>query len=218
MEIIEIFSIRLMKLLMEKGITQGEFASAVNCSRQSVNFYLSGKRSPDIELAGKMANYLGVSCDYLIGRSDFKDRATGEKTVEEIGMSEECVQFFGGLKLMADGKSVGNKQAYEQLGLDIETEVKPYVMAENKKALSLLNEMISHDKFGLFLQYLKMAKNIQNGEDDIPALQNMICEIQSPHTGKIYGDKEEQTKIMQDFALKISESYLHDCLSDILNN
>ncbi|MFI3165069.1 MAG: hypothetical protein R3Y45_02195 [Bacillota bacterium] len=43
-----------------------------------------------------------------------------------------------------------------------------------------------------------------------------MAEVKSPETGKIYGNIEEQTKIMQDFALKISENYLHDCLADIL--
>ena len=52
MEMQQIFGQRLEQLLSEKGISQGEFAEAVNCSRQSINFYILGKRNPDIALAG----------------------------------------------------------------------------------------------------------------------------------------------------------------------
>ena len=53
MEMQQIFGQRLERLLSEKRISQGEFAEAVCCSRQSINFYILGKRNPDIALAGK---------------------------------------------------------------------------------------------------------------------------------------------------------------------
>ena len=50
----QIFGKRLEQLLSEKGIAQGEFAEAVNCSRQSISFYILGKCKPDIALSGKL--------------------------------------------------------------------------------------------------------------------------------------------------------------------
>ena len=67
----QIFAERLSALLEEKNISQGEFAEMMKCSRQSINFYILGKRSPDIVLAAEMAKCLGVSCDYLLGNSDY---------------------------------------------------------------------------------------------------------------------------------------------------
>ena len=66
------FPQRLGALMAEQEISQGELAHMLHRSRQSVHFYVSGKRLPDVALAGAMARVLGVSCDYLLGLSDFR--------------------------------------------------------------------------------------------------------------------------------------------------
>ena len=104
MEMQQIFGKRLEQLLLEKGISQGEFAEAVNCSRQSINFYILGKRNPDITLAGKMAKYLGVSCDYLIGLSDIREDKSANLTANQLGLTDDTMKFFAGLQLLATGK------------------------------------------------------------------------------------------------------------------
>ncbi|MEG0804407.1 MAG: helix-turn-helix transcriptional regulator, partial [Pygmaiobacter sp.] len=62
----QIFCQRLTQLLDEKQISQKDLAQIIGCSRQSINLYLLGKRTPDITIAGQMATCLGVSCDYLL--------------------------------------------------------------------------------------------------------------------------------------------------------
>lgn len=45
-------------------------AEILHISRQSYNFYENGQREPKIDMLLKMADYFGVSVDYLLGRSN----------------------------------------------------------------------------------------------------------------------------------------------------
>ena len=90
-------------LLEEKNITQRELADKINVTEVTISRYLSGERSPRIEIVNKIAEYFDVSIDYLLGVSDirnpvveaYKDllerKAIQEKGKEElvIGLSRE---------------------------------------------------------------------------------------------------------------------------------
>ncbi len=63
------FPQRLGLLLRQKGITQDELARALGKSRQSVSQYCNGAE-PDFPSLVKIADYLGVTVDYLVGREN----------------------------------------------------------------------------------------------------------------------------------------------------
>ena len=151
MEMQQIFGKRLEQLLLEKGVSQGEFAEAVKCSRQSINFYILEKRNPDIALAAKMADYLGVSCDYLVGLSGICQDKSANLTADQLGLTDDTMKFFAGLQLLAAGKTTFRKEEYEKIGFDYEKEIIPYNMAKAKATLTLLNNLISHERFGILL-------------------------------------------------------------------
>ena len=56
----------------EKGITQEEIANYLGFSRPTYTAYESGRRKPDQDTLVKIARYLNVSADYLLGLSDIK--------------------------------------------------------------------------------------------------------------------------------------------------
>ena len=60
----------LKKLRLEKGISQQQLADVVLVSQQSINKYENHHIEPDIETLIKIADYFGVSVDYLIGRTE----------------------------------------------------------------------------------------------------------------------------------------------------
>lgn len=66
-----VFRTRLQSLLDSRGITATEFARQVNLSAGTVCRYLY-ERAPDIISAWIMADYFGVTVDWLIGRSENK--------------------------------------------------------------------------------------------------------------------------------------------------
>ena len=65
-----VFQERLKALRQKKDIMQKDVALALNISRQVYNNYELGKREPDIEMVGRLADFYGCSADYLLGKSD----------------------------------------------------------------------------------------------------------------------------------------------------
>ena len=58
-----------MKKIRESlQLTQVKVANDLKLSRQVYNFYENGKRNPDMQTLIKIADYYGVSIDYLLGR------------------------------------------------------------------------------------------------------------------------------------------------------
>lgn len=218
MQMQQIFGKRLEQLLLEKGVSQGEFAEAVNCSRQSINFYILGKRNPDITLAGKMARYLGVSCDYLLGLSDIREDKSSNLTADQLGLSDTTVKFFAGLQLLATGKTNFMKEDYESIGFDYEKEIVPYNMQQAKITQNLLNALLSHERFGILLQYIKRYQDIENGDDTMTILQDFMVQLDSPLTGKCYGGKEENMEMMKEFCLHIASKYFDEIIREIVNS
>ena len=102
---------------------------------------------------------------------------------------------------MATGKTNFMKNDYEAIGFDYEKEIVPYNMEQGKITLKLLNDLISHERFGILLQYIKRYRDIANGNDTMAILQDFMVELESPFTGKIYGGKEENMEMMKEFCL-----------------
>ncbi|WP_181350516.1 helix-turn-helix transcriptional regulator [Thalassobacillus sp. CUG 92003] len=70
---------RLIKLRNDKGISQYEIAKRLNFSRGKYANYEHGTRQPDYETLNKIADFYGVSTDYLLGRAGNSDNPEDEK-------------------------------------------------------------------------------------------------------------------------------------------
>ena len=64
------FAERLRELRREKGVTQLERANFMGVKHRSYQNYEGGDRRPDYEKLVALADYFGVTTDYLLGRSD----------------------------------------------------------------------------------------------------------------------------------------------------
>lgn len=64
------FSSRLISLRKERGLTQEELANAIHKKRSTLSGYETEGKEPDLELVCFLAQYFGVSTDYLLGYSD----------------------------------------------------------------------------------------------------------------------------------------------------
>ena len=74
---------RILTLLRkEKGISQKTAASNLGISQALLSHYEKGIRECGLDVLVRTANYYGVSCDYLLGRSP--DRNGTTLTVEDI--------------------------------------------------------------------------------------------------------------------------------------
>ena len=55
---------------MARGLSQKDFAAIVNIAPNTLSQYETGKREPDLKTLSKLADYFGVSVDYLLGRGE----------------------------------------------------------------------------------------------------------------------------------------------------
>jgi Predicted transcriptional regulators len=64
-----IFKERLVQLREGKNLKQKEFAEAIGIHNRNINRYELGLREPDFDTLVKIADFFGVSTDYLLGRT-----------------------------------------------------------------------------------------------------------------------------------------------------
>lgn len=79
----------LKKVRKEKRYTQQAIADALMVSKGAVASWESGARKPDIDTVCKLADFYGVSTDYLLGRIEIK-KETPPAEVDE-GMNRGSV-------------------------------------------------------------------------------------------------------------------------------
>ncbi len=87
-----IFTERFRELQGERSNT--EFADFLGISRQTVGFYCNGDRVPDALTLIKISQKCGVSADWLLGLSDYKNKETESTSAKELGLSEKSVNFL----------------------------------------------------------------------------------------------------------------------------
>ena len=96
-----IFAQRLRKLMERKDITQEELAKKAGCSRQAVSQYMDGSSVPNVDKLLGIADYFGVSIDYLLGR---EKKPTENEIINLIcdytGLSEEAILFLSANKAL----------------------------------------------------------------------------------------------------------------------
>lgn len=84
------FGEKIKKLRKAAGCSQQRLADALDISIKSVQRYEKGDNPDHIALA-KLAEYFGVSSDYLLGIMGSKERAAEEA---RLGLEDECIHLY----------------------------------------------------------------------------------------------------------------------------
>lgn len=67
----KIFADRILELRKEKGISQAALAKSLDVSYAVVCYWETDRSEPTAPNLCKIADYFGVSVDYLLGRSEY---------------------------------------------------------------------------------------------------------------------------------------------------
>lgn len=102
---------RLRLLREEKGLFQKDIAALLKVSIPAVNQYESGKRDMSTETVVTLAEYFGVSTDYLLGKSDIRNpeefKYAYHRPEEAEGLSDEevndALRFYKEMKKKIEG-------------------------------------------------------------------------------------------------------------------
>lgn len=86
---------KIKALRKEKGITIAEAAKTFSVAPRTYSSYEAEEREPNIEMINKLADFYGVTTDYLLGREPAPDPLAGIhfKTVD----SDEFVRLYSEL-------------------------------------------------------------------------------------------------------------------------
>lgn len=66
-----IFGERLKVLRKENHLNQEEIAKILGCTQRKISYMEQGVTEPDLQTLIKLADYFGVSIDFLCGRKDY---------------------------------------------------------------------------------------------------------------------------------------------------
>lgn len=87
---------RIKSVLALRNVKQTELATGIGLSQDNtISYWCSGKRKPNIEQIIQIAKFLDVSSDYLLGLSDVPTNDIQLKAVcDYIGLSEEAINLL----------------------------------------------------------------------------------------------------------------------------
>lgn len=86
---------RIRELREERGLTQKELAEAIGVDRTAIAKYESGASGAKSEMLEKLANYFGVTTDYILGRTNEK---TPAPVVQSESEEEEIREYLQQIK------------------------------------------------------------------------------------------------------------------------
>lgn len=65
------FAERVRELRTEKGLSRKELANRLGTLQRNISYWELGQRECSFDMLLKIAEVLGVSVDYLLGRTDY---------------------------------------------------------------------------------------------------------------------------------------------------
>ena len=91
------FGLKLTELRKQRGLTQSDIAKVLGIARTTYSSYEQGRRSPDVDIQNKIADYFNVSLDYLHGREGAEAHVLSDKQLRiaahvDDSFSEEQIE------------------------------------------------------------------------------------------------------------------------------
>lgn len=83
---------RIKFLRESKKLTQKDLAQYLGTTARNIGFYETGDRNPPIDTLNKLADFFGVSVDYLLGRTDIPNLYKEKDQLEK--MKKEMHRYF----------------------------------------------------------------------------------------------------------------------------
>ena len=149
------FSRILTLLRKEKGVSQKTAAASLEVSQALLSHYEKGIRECGLDFLVRAANYYGVSCDYILGRSP--DRTGATLSVDQIPEADSSVkENTGNILTVLNKKLIANSLnlLFDKMGRagsgDLIREVSNYLMVAVYQMFRLVYGANKGNQAGLF--------------------------------------------------------------------
>lgn len=105
---------RLRELRNKKGLTLKQLGSIIGAAESTVSLYEKGKRQPDNETLIRIADYFGVTVDYLLGSSEVPAEEPERGQGQGVSAATQSAIV---IKTLARLKGITLKQLTESAGI-----------------------------------------------------------------------------------------------------
>lgn len=117
-----VFQIRLKELRESRGLSQADLARAIHTKQSTVAMWENGTNRPRNATLEKLANFFGVSTDYLLGRTDDAGLGSNIQITDEnnrpIVLDDDALELIDSLRSRPEMKmlfSVSKKATAEDI-------------------------------------------------------------------------------------------------------
>lgn len=212
----DILPTRIRELIDEKGITQNAIATEVGITRQTISQYSDGSTIPNADKLAKLAQFFGVSADYLLGLTDAK---TNDKDAQAVcdytGLSSKSVE------ILHHEKNAGMRRMQSRATDSLN------ILIENRSL------MANSDFLSLFLNYMDTSSLCVAREEDedkffymyaeeglsrteLEAISNEIFDNARERFLILKNKKNEKSVAYQELDEKFWESYYMTAMQNAL--
>ena len=150
------FAFRLKQLRDEKDISQAALAKSIDIGASTVAMWETGERYPTAQYLDKVANFFGVSTDYLLGRMEAPNIAGGYSPIGIIdfpviatvraGYGGELVEYDTGETLQIPVEMLHRRSADEFMVFQIKGDSMYPRLFDGDKVLVLRTESVDSGK------------------------------------------------------------------------
>lgn len=147
------FNKKLIELRKNLKLSQYELADRLGFSRGKLANYEQGTRQPDFDTLEKIADFFGVSTDYLLGRED-------SQINQETGNSPTVLGKR--LRSLRKEKNLSQKELAERIGVS-NVVLSRYELDDRKPDFDTLEKIA--DFFNVTIDYLLGRSDIKNPEE-----------------------------------------------------
>lgn len=217
-----IFQQRLTDLRKQKKFNQEQLSEVLNVGRDTViaweNGIIKGKENredifPSVNNLVALSDVLGVSTDYLLGRSDYT-KVENKDISNIVGLSDNAINVLRDFK---QSDSAGTKQVIDSLKHGKQPKHPLY-------ALEIINFFLTSKHFKKFLAHFRNLSSdtynvpIVNDGNNFKILPSYQCDngdFLYFGCNPDYPADNISIQIDEDFRKEISRKLLHNCLNDI---
>jgi transcriptional regulator with XRE-family HTH domain len=157
------FPERLKALRIKKGLSQVSLADELDKSKQVICNYETGQRSPDLQTVIEIADYFGVSIDFLFGKTDYELPKT-EAFIKETGISADLIEAVLEIKKRGQ-EDISCKVILNPCFAELIDQIYYYSKSDaRKRQLEIkVSKMNDYDK-ARYHEFIEVIKNVDGSQ------------------------------------------------------
>ena len=125
---------RISALLLEKNKKQKDLAEFLNVTANTISYYVTGARIPNIDQLKKIAVFFDVSIDYLLGASNVASMDIKiQEICDYIGLNDKAIKRLHNIKTSTRYKEGNDYLLNEFNALDV---IQAFILSESLSTIS----------------------------------------------------------------------------------